>query len=99
MLAVAEGAALPPEQQLVEEVHVDAAEQLLEQLPHQEGGYLGPLQVAQQLVEDVEDGHPMLAGLSCVEAYSRCCWKTWPIYSRANDRMTSCAPVKFVRKG
>ena len=73
MLAVAEGAALPPEQQLVEEVDVDAAEQLLEQLPYQEGGHLCPLQVAQQLVEDVEDGHPVLAGLSCVEAYSRCC--------------------------
>ncbi len=34
ILAVAEAAALPPQQQLVEQLHIHKAEQLLEQLPH-----------------------------------------------------------------
>ncbi len=34
VLAVAEAAALPPQQQLVEQLHIHKAEQLLEQLPH-----------------------------------------------------------------
>ncbi len=61
VLAVAEGAALPPQQQLVEELHVHKAEQLLEELADEEGGDEGSLQRLQQGVKHAEDGPPMWA--------------------------------------
>ena len=61
VLPVAEGAALPPQQQLVEELHIHEAEQLLEQLADEEGGDKGALQGLQQAVEDLQDVPPVRA--------------------------------------
>lgn len=63
VLAIAEGAALPAQQQLVEELYVDKAKELLEQLAHQEGRHVAALQRPQQLVEHLQDVGPVLAQL------------------------------------
>mmetsp|Transcript_16539 Transcript_16539/g.49489 ORF Transcript_16539/g.49489 Transcript_16539/m.49489 type:complete len:357 (+) Transcript_16539:835-1905(+) len=63
VLPVGEAAALPPQQQLVEQLHVHEAEELLEQLLHQEGGHVVALQRFQQLVEHPQNVAPVRAQL------------------------------------
>ena len=61
VLAVAEAAALAAQQQLVEQLHVDEGEELLEQLAHQEGGHVRLLQLREQRVQHVQDVAPVRA--------------------------------------
>ena len=63
VLAIGEGAALAAQQQLVEQLHVDKAEQLLEQLLDQEGRHVVALQRVQQLVEHAQHVAPVRAEL------------------------------------
>ena len=55
VLAVAEGAALTAQQQLVEQLHVDEGEELLEQRLDQHLGYMICLERHQQLTECLQD--------------------------------------------
>ncbi len=61
ILAVAEGAALAAQQQLVEQLHVDEGEELLEELAHQEGRHVRLLQLCQKCVQHAQDVAPVRA--------------------------------------
>lgn len=58
VLAVGEGAALAAQQELVEELHVDEAEELQEELAPQEQRHLVRLQLLVQPLQDLDEDLP-----------------------------------------